>query len=319
MKLQAVSRRQAMGFSAAALAGSALFQTAIVEPAAGKPVPPACGFCLNTGTIRGKKLPLTEAIDVTAKAGYQAIEPWVFEIKQHVDAGGSLADLKKRIADAGLIVASAIGFTDWIGDDDAKRSAGIEQWKRDAEMVAAIGGSRMAAPPGGAYKAPMELQKVAERFRHLVDLSRELGIMPQLELWGGSKTLCRLGEVAFVLAEAARPEAGAVLDVFHIYKGGSDFAGLRAFNGSMLHVFHMNDYPADPPRETAKDSDRVYPGDGKASFPAILRDLHAIGFRGLFSLELFNPEYWKQDALTIAKTGIQKLQAIVSLQEPAGK
>ena len=46
---------------------------------------------------------------------------------------------KKRIADAGLSVEGAIGFTGWLDDDAAKRKAGLEQMKRDMDLVAQIG------------------------------------------------------------------------------------------------------------------------------------------------------------------------------------
>src|SRR2546427_2307236 len=36
--------------------------------------------------------------------------------------GGSLPELKRRIADAGLTVESAIGFPQWIVDDDTQRA-----------------------------------------------------------------------------------------------------------------------------------------------------------------------------------------------------
>ena len=52
----------------------------------------------------------------------------------------------------------------------------------------------------------------------------------------------------------------------------------------------MNDYPADPPRATITDADRVYPGDGIAPLGELVRILQAIGFHGYFSLELFNRE-----------------------------
>src|SRR3954465_4608097 len=55
-------------------------------------------YCFNTSTIRGQKLSLVEEIDIAAKAGYQAIEPWINEIEAYVHSGGSLPDLKKRIA-----------------------------------------------------------------------------------------------------------------------------------------------------------------------------------------------------------------------------
>ena len=111
----------------------------------------------------------------------------------------------------------------------------------------------------------LDLRRVAERYRKLLELSVPLGIVPELEMWGGSKTLSRMSQVAFVLVEAAHPQACGLLDVFHIFKGGSDFAGLRIFNGAALHVLHMNDYPAALSREKATDADRVYPGDGGAA------------------------------------------------------
>ena len=69
--------------------------------------PASFGFCLNTSTLRGQKLDMVEVVEIAAKAGYQAIEPWLSEIDAHVKAGGNLKELGKRIKDKGLTVASA--------------------------------------------------------------------------------------------------------------------------------------------------------------------------------------------------------------------
>ena len=270
------------------------------------------GYSLNTGTLRGQKLPLNALVDVASKAGYQAIEPWVEEIRRYAESGGSLADLKKQAQDRGIRVVDAIGFADWISDDDDKRQAGLEQMRREMELVAQIGGIRIAAPPSGAYNTAVDLRKVAERYRKVLELGRSLGIVAQLELWGGAKTLSRLGEIAFVTVEADDPDACALLDAFHLYKGGNDFAGLRMLNGGTMHVFHINDYPADPPREKVTDAHRVYPGDGSAPLSLILKTLHSTGFRGFLSLELFNRDYWQQDPLEVARTGLAKVRAAVA-------
>ena len=84
-------------------------------------------------------------------------------------------------------------------------------------------------------------------------------------MWGHSKTLSRMSQVAYVLVEAGHPDACGLLDIFHIFKGGSDFSGVRIFNGNALHVLHVNDYPATLTREKATDAYRVYPGDGGAA------------------------------------------------------
>ena len=76
-------------------------------------------YCLNTSTIRGQNLPITEEIDIAARAGYTGIEPWLGKLNDYKKNGGSLKDLRNRINDHGLTVESAIGFARWIVDDDA--------------------------------------------------------------------------------------------------------------------------------------------------------------------------------------------------------
>jgi sugar phosphate isomerase/epimerase len=282
------------------------------------------GFCLNTSTVRdnGKSRPILQLIDLAARAGYQAIEPWIAELDTYVKDGNSLRDLGKRIADAGLKVPSAIGFAEWIVEDEVRRKKGLETAKRDMDWVQQIGGSRIAAPPIGATGGTsarddpkksepiIDLVAAADRYRALLELGQAMGVTPQVEVWGFSKTLRRLGE-AFLIASECGKVGGCVLpDVYHLYKGGSDFAGLKLLGGAAVGIFHVNDYPKKD-RGTITDADRVYPGDGVAPLTEIFQTLKAIGYKGYLSLELFNRDYWKQDGLTVARTGLEKMKAAV--------
>jgi sugar phosphate isomerase/epimerase len=144
-----------------------------------------------------------------------------------------------------------------------------------------------------------------------LEIGDQTGIVPQVEVWGFSQSLGRLGEAVLVAIESGHPRACLLPDVYHIFKGGSDFAGLKLLSGSAVHVFHVNDYPAMPARSEMNDSHRVYPGDGVAPLASIFRDLAASGFRGMLSLELFNRDYWQQDALNVARTGLEKTREAV--------
>ncbi len=270
-------------------------------------------YGLNTATLMGQKLSIVEEVEIAGRAGYQALEPWVRELDQYVKDGGNLKDLGKRIADRGLSVESAIDFFEWIVDDDTQRKKGLENARRAMDMVKQIGGTRIAAPPGGATnRTDMPLLTVAERYRALLDIGTQIGVVPQLEVWGFSKTLSRLGEAACVAIESGHKEACILADVYHLYKGGSGFTGINLLGSSAMHVLHMNDYPADPPRVAITDAHRLYPGEGVAPLKTFLRDLRNIGFRGVLSLELFNKEYWKRDALAVARTGLEKMKAVVA-------
>jgi 2-keto-myo-inositol isomerase len=269
-------------------------------------------YSLNTSTIRGQKLTLPEEVDLAARAGYDAIEPWVSEITEYVRQGGALRNLAKRIRNAGLTVESSIGFFAWIVDDVMMRQKGLEDARRSMDLVQQIGGKRIAAPPVGATRgAKIELSRIAERYRALLELGGKMGVVPQVEVWGFSTNLGQLGEVACVAVESGHPKACILADVYHLYKGGSPFIGLGLLNGAAMHAFHLNDYPSEPPRDKITDADRVYPGDGVAPLGEILRTLHRTGFRGALSLELFNRDYWKQDAAVVARTGLEKMKAVV--------
>ena len=277
-----------------------------------RPASEPFGYCFNTSTIRGQKLPLVKVIDVTAKAGWGGIEPWMDEITAHVEGGGTTADLRKRIADAGLAVPSAIGFAEWIVDDPERRKKGLEHARRDMDLVAQIGGTRVAAPPVGAHETGgVDLFAAAERYHALCEVGRQAGVVPQVEVWGFSKQLKRLGEAVFVAVESGHPDACVLADPYHVYKGGSSLEGIKLMSPACLRHLHVNDYPADPPPEKIGDEHRVYPGDGIAPLDALFRTLRDVGFTGMLSLELFNKKLYAQDPLEVAKTGLEKTRAAV--------
>jgi 2-keto-myo-inositol isomerase len=306
------SRRQFLAAGGAVPTLAASGSLAAAARAASSGDPPGFRYCLNFATLQGYRSPMVDMIDAAAKAGYQAVEPWVNAIHTYAGQGGALPELRRRIADAGMTVESAIAFPQWLVDDPAKRALGMEQASRDMEAVAAIGGTRIAAPPAGANSEPeLPLPEIVTRYRALLELGDRLGIVPELEFWGGSVNLRQLAQAVFVAMETHHPKACVLADVFHLYKGGSGFTGLPLLGAQAVQVVHLNDYPAAPPRETITDRDRVYPGDGVAPMKQILMDLHRINPSMVLSLELFNPAYWKTTPLETARTGLAKMKHAV--------
>ena len=305
-----LSRREVL----AALPAVALAKAGAAAPAtsvpAGRPKDEPFKYCLNTSTL-GWKQPIDVVVDLMAKTGYQAIEPWIRELEAFTKAGGSLKDLGKKLADAGITVESAIGFAPWIVDDEAKRAKGVEQMKREMDMVAQIGGKRIAAPPAGNDNPNLDLRKAAERYRAILDIGDQTGVVPEIEFWGPVKVVNCLADAAFIAIQSGHPKACVLADIYHMYKGGSGHESIRLLKGDAIAAIHTNDYPADPPRETIKDEHRVYPGDGIAPLTSFFRTLKAIGFKGALTVEVFNRGYWAQDPLEVCKTAIEKTRAAV--------
>ena len=170
MKDNSVSRRQFI-----AAAGAAFGAAMTNRSKAGTGLKTPFRYCLNTSTIRGQKLSLKKEIEITAQAGYNAIEPWVDKIHSHARNGGDLKDIRRQLNDSGLTVESAISFFRWIVDNDAERTKGLEQARRDMDVLAQIGGKRIAAPPAGATRqAGLDLKKAAERYHALLELGEQM-------------------------------------------------------------------------------------------------------------------------------------------------
>jgi 2-keto-myo-inositol isomerase len=304
-----ISRRELL-FASGTAAGAALL------PFSASATPTAKAqkfeFSLNMSTIMGQKLGLIKELEVASAAGYQHCEIWVPTLEAYLKSGGKLSEVKKRIDDLGIKIQNAIGFAQWIVDDEATRKQGVEQMKREMGILAELGCFRTAAPPMGATKeAGLDLRRAAERYRTILDLGVSTGVTPQLEMWGHSKNLNRVADVLFVAAEAGQPNAKLLLDVFHLYKGESSIDCLHLVGENSIEIFHVNDYVTSIKPTSITDGDRIYAGDGEAPIKEIIKRLKPSEKPVILSLELFNKELWAQDPLRVAKTGLEKLKKVV--------
>lgn len=315
---QPVTRRQSLATITAALSASLSPAVASSPDSVPQTVPTATSsftLCLNMSTLRGHKLGFVKELETASKAGFQHVEIWIETLQQYLKSGGTVADARKVLSDQGIRVENAIGFAPWIIDDDAKRAQGLDQMKREMELLAQIGCKRVATPSVGAQtpdSPSIDLKKAAERYRAILELGDQTGVVPQLEMWGFSKNLSRLSEVMYVALETGHPSARLLLDIYHIFKGGTSIDSLPLIGKPAIEIFHVNDYPANMSREVITDADRVYPGDGIAPIKETLKRIKDPNKSIILSLEVFNKNYYAQDAMTVAKTSMDKMKKMVA-------
>ena len=305
-----LNRRQALKITGASAASCFMpFQNNL----AGESNQPKANFrlCLNISTIRGHKLGFIKELETAAKAGFKSVEIWMDSLQQYLNSGGSIKEAKNRLDSLGVTAENAIGFAKWIVDDDAVRKEGVEQLRKEMEILAQIGCKRIAAPPAGATDSPgLDLRKAAERYRVILEIGDQTGVVPQLEMWGFSKNLSHASEVVFVAMESGHPSARILLDIYHLYKGGSPVNTLPLIGKPAMELIHLNDYPSIN-RETITDADRVHPGDGIAPIKQILKNIKRSDIPLILSEEVFNKNYYSQDPLEVAKTAMAKMKKAV--------
>jgi sugar phosphate isomerase/epimerase len=293
--------------SSAALGLAASAQAQPEKPYQGKTSP--WPISMNTSTIRPASL--EEKINVTAKAGYDAIEPWIDDIENHEKAGGNLKDLGKSIQDKGLSVPNVIGLWGCMPEGEEAFQASLPATRERMRRAADIGSQHVAAIPA-PDRANFDLKEGARMYRELLRIGREdYGITVGFEFIGFFKSVHRLGQASAVALDTNDRNACLIADTFHLFRGDSGFNGIRHLQGSFIANFHFNDVPDSPERTAMGDEHRIYPGDGILPLEQLCRDLVAIDYRGPLSLELFNRAHWEQDPYEVAKTGLDKTLAVV--------
>jgi len=262
--------------------------------------------CLNTSTIR--PVPLAAKIPLIAEAGFRYVELWNDEIDAYLASGGSLVDLRKRLDDAGLKVASVIALMGWAEAAEADLPRIWAECDRRMEQAAAVGSKGIVvSPPGGDVPERVML----DRLIVIRQRAAGFGVEPWLEFLGFVGKYNRQGSV-LNLARNFEPAMPIVSDTYHLMRGGGSLEELASLKPGELGIFHINDLPAEPPIAVQTDYDRVMLGEGTLDLPHVVDLLKQIDYSGPVSLELFNETLWAQDPARVLKTGFEKLTALLA-------
>ncbi|HBT94578.1 MAG TPA: xylose isomerase [Chitinophagaceae bacterium] len=260
-------------------------------------------ICLDTATIRPASL--KDKVSIAAEAGFDGIEPWDSELEAFEKNGGNLKALGAEIKKLGLKVPSVIGLWNAIPGTMPEFELSLKETRRRMRMAHDIGAEHIQTIPN-TLPENYNQKWVAERYRDIIEIGmKEFNIKPAL-VFVKYFTIKTLGQAVGVAMDANHPNALVIPDVYHMYISGGGFEGLKMLKGDAIAIFQFNDAPNTPAFKDLKDEHRVYPGDGILPLTSIFKDLKATGYKGFISLEMYNPNYYKEDLLQVAKTGLRK-------------
>ncbi len=267
---------------------------------------PRFRYCLNASTIR--TTPILRQIEVARLAGYEAIELWHDHIDEHLQAGGTLQQIRSALDDHGLKVPTTIYLAGWFQPAGEEHTRALDEVRRRLEQSAAVGATyAIAGPPPG--QADRELG--ARHYAELLEIGKSFGIKPAFEYLGFVDDINSIDDAIDIIQRSGHPDATVVVDPFHCWRGGGPVASLSKLTASQIAISHFNDCPADPMASMQEDADRVLPGDGVVDLKFYCDQLAATGYNGYLSLELFREDLWAKDALEVAKLGLEKMRPFV--------
>jgi len=244
-----------------------------------------------------------------------AIELWFTKLENYLQSHSS-DDVRRLLAECEATAPVASFQGGLLASQGEQRREAWDLLSRRLELCRELGIQTVVVACD--VPRPLDRQTVERVQTSLIQLAKQCGLRglrAAVEFQASSSFGNNLQTLASMIAQAGSPHLGICFDAFHYYCGpskGDDLGYLTTEN--LFHV-QLCDL-ADVPREVASDSDRILPGDGEIPLIPIVDHLRRIGYAGLVSIELMNPQLWQvapRQFGEIAMTALRKILGLASM------
>jgi sugar phosphate isomerase/epimerase len=159
----------------------------------------------------------------------------------------------------------------------------IQRFGALAEGVSFV--TNTGRPPQGNVQRVYEV--AADVYRELADAAAQVGAHIAFEplnptLMNVETAIWTIQQALHLVEQVQRPNFGLCIDSWNVWQNPNLYEALAAC-GDKIFVVHLGDWHT--PRSF---QDRLSVGRGEIPFPALLRAIHASGFEGAYSVELFS-------------------------------
>lgn len=259
--------------------------------------------------------PLETDIRIAGEAGYDVLEITATKLDKYL-LTHTIADAR-RLIDAARLKTHAINSVEKINFRDLSgQQSVLERTRQLAEYARTLDCPWLVAVPGPA-PAGTKWNGIRENtisaLRAMCDVSKPFGVGLAWEFlgfpWCTVRTVAQSWEI---FQGVDRDNIGMVIDTCHYFAGDSTLESVRAVKAKDLAIFHINDVEA-MPKEKIEDANRLFPGDGVIPLQQIVEAVRSTGFDGVASVEIFRPEYWQREPLSVAKEAFAKSKKVLGM------
>lgn len=240
-------------------------------------------FSLAHLTLIGCSAP--ELVYIAARCGYDAVSPRF--IPMHVPGEFSCEAHDVSLVQATKEALKNTGIR--VGELELIRIVeGMDPYANEVaiSLAAEMGATRMITSVW--LSEPAERTYIVDQYGALCDIAYDYGLTVDLEFPTFS-TLKTLHAAADIVRAAGRSNGGILIDTIYSEFSGLNLNEIDSLPKDWFHFLHIADVPSEIPTsnngmiEIARGA-RLYPGEGRIDFSAILKHLPPV----TFSIELPN-------------------------------
>lgn len=243
-----------------------------------------------------------------SKAGFKAVEIWLPKLSEYLSKGGSLPQVKKMLSVNDIKPIGACYQSNLMLYHAKPKEEVMKEFSEKIEICRYLEIPVLIVPADSV--SLVEEKYYEQACVNLYDagqIAEKYNIKLAIEFLARSKFVGCISTVVTIVRKTQRKNIGILFDTFHFYCGISKIEDIDDVKGDEIFLVHLNDV-IEKPREILTDKYRTFPGEGIIPLEIILKKLKKIGYKGYYSLELFNEELWKQDPYDIAKMCFESLE-----------
>lgn len=246
-----------------------------------------------------------------AAAGCQSVEVWLTKLETYLETH-TLNDVRYWLEKTRLTLPVASLQGGLLASQGEARREAWDLFTRRLDLCRELDiGTIVVACDIPAPLAQQTIDRVQASLTQVAQEAGKRGLRAALEFQHDSAFGNNLQTAAALVADVASPHLGICLDAFHWHVGPSKTEDLDYLTADNLFHVQLCDL-ADTPRELARDSHRILPGDGDIPLATLIDHLRRIHYSGCISIETLNPHLWQAPALQLADAGMAALKRLLS-------
>jgi len=248
---------------------------------------------------------LPEKLSAIADAGYQGVEIFENDLLYYT---GSPADIRQMAADLGLQITLFQPFRDFEGASRPQFAANLERARRKFDLMHQLGCDTLLLCSSVAPDTSPDIDLQISDLRALAELAEREKINVGYEALAWGTQVNRWHQAWQRVKAVDSPAMGIVLDSFHVLALGDTLARLDEVPVDKITFLQLADAPV-MKMDVLEWSRhfRCFPGQGELPVVEFATDLTRRGYRGPWSLEVFNDGFRASPNGATAKDGYRSL------------
>ncbi|HZT54859.1 MAG TPA: sugar phosphate isomerase/epimerase family protein [Burkholderiaceae bacterium] len=259
-------------------------------------------FGVDTISFAG---PLEAKLKAAREAGFTQIMLGARDVVGHPDG---LDAAVAAVRSSGLRITGFQVLRDYEGLGGHLHQYKIDVAKSMLEMCARLGAKVLLVCSSTSAHADGDIDRAARDLRKLAMLAVPLGVKAAYVALSWGRHVNEFMQAWEVVTRADMPNLGIALDSFHAFATKTPAEDLELLDPYKIYLVQLADFmwqevrSAEERISTARHF-RVFPGEGVHSEQVAdwVTRLHQLGYRGDYSLEVFNDDYQQMPLPTVAE------------------